>query len=264
MQSHFLYDKQYARGGHTDCSDRIFLFGVIHKGRVGVIRFMTINVSIAAPACQYISRNRNDPVAVKLFGSGVKPIRMNDTVKNNIDSVCPGLLKAVATERSVEAFEVIFRHFGPRVRIYMLRQVRDAQAAEELMQETMMTVWNKAALFDPARGNVSAWIFRIARNLRIDAHRRDKRPEFDINDPAFVPDDAPAADVQMEEVQDAERLHRALALLPKEQLDLLKRSFFDEVSHSAIAEQLGLPIGTVKSRIRLAFAKLRAALESRT
>ncbi|NTE85286.1 sigma-70 family RNA polymerase sigma factor [Agrobacterium rubi] len=189
---------------------------------------------------------------------------MNDTVKNTIESECPGLIKAVATERSVEAFEVLFRYYGPRVRIYMLRQVRDAQAAEELMQETMMTVWNKAALFDPARGNVSAWIFRIARNLRIDAHRKDKRPEFDINDPAFVKDDAPAADTQLEEVQDAQRLHRALAQLPQEQLDLLKRSFFDEASHSTIAEQLGLPIGTVKSRIRLAFAKLRAALESRT
>lgn len=189
---------------------------------------------------------------------------MNDIATNNIESQCPSLIKAVATERSVEAFEVLFRYYGPRVRIYMLRQVRDAQAAEELMQETMMTVWNKAALFDPARGNVSAWIFRIARNLRIDAHRKDKRPEFDINDPAFVKEDAPAADTQLEEVQDAQRLHRALAQLPKEQLDLLKRSFFDEASHSTIAEQLGLPIGTVKSRIRLAFAKLRAALETRT
>ncbi len=200
----------------------------------------------------------------KSHGSGVKPIRMSNTVKDDIENQCPALIKAVAGERSVEAFEVLFRYYGPRVRIYMLRQVRDAQAAEELMQETMMTVWNKAALFDPARGNVSAWIFRIARNLRIDAHRKDTRPEFDINDPAFVKDDAPAADTQMEEVQDAERLHRALAQLPQEQLDLLKRSFFDEASHSTIAQQLGLPIGTVKSRIRLAFAKLRTALESRS
>ncbi|MGV1870953.1 MULTISPECIES: sigma-70 family RNA polymerase sigma factor [Agrobacterium] len=225
---------------------------------------MTINVSIAAPAWQYMTRERNSPVAGKLFGSGVKPIRMNDIAKNNIESECPALIRAVASERSVEAFETLFRYYGPRVRTYMLRQVRDAQAAEELMQETMITVWNKAALFDPARGNVSAWIFRIARNLRIDAHRKNKRPEFDFNDPAFVKDDAPAADTQLEEVQDAQRLHRALAQLPQEQLDLLKRSFFDEVSHSAIAEQLGLPVGTVKSRIRLAFAKLRTALESRT
>lgn len=247
-----------------DCWQCIFLLAVIRSRASGVIRFMTINVSIDGLACQYIPRHRTNPVAGKLYGSGVKPIRMNDTVRNKIESECPGLIKAVAAERSVEAFEVLFRYYGPRVRIYMLRQVRDAQAAEELMQETMMTVWNKAALFDPSRGNVSAWIFRIARNLRIDAHRKDKRPEFDINDPAFVKDDAPAADTQMEEVQDAERLHRALAQLPQEQLDLLKRSFFDEASHSTIAQQLGLPIGTVKSRIRLAFAKLRTALESRS
>ncbi len=225
---------------------------------------MTINVSIASAACHYVSNNGKKPVARRLHGSEVKPVRMGETVQNDMEAALPGLLKAIASERSVEAFEVVFRHFGPRVRAYMLRQVRDAQAAEELMQETMMTVWNKAALFDPDRGNVSAWIFRIARNLRIDAHRRDKRPEFDMNDPAFVADDAPAADAQMEEFQDAERLHRALADLPPEQRDLLKRSFFEEKSHSVIAEQLGLPIGTVKSRIRLAFAKLRTALESRT
>ena len=225
---------------------------------------MTINVSIAAVPCQYMSNNRKKPVARKTRGSEVKPIRMGETVQNNIEDELPGLLRAIASERSVEAFEVVFRYFGPRVRVYMLRQVRDAQAAEELMQETMMTVWNKAALFDPARGNVSAWIFRIARNLRIDAHRRDRRPEFDMNDPAFIADDAPAADAQMEELQDAERLHRALADLPQEQRELLKRSFFEEMSHSVIAQQLGLPIGTVKSRIRLAFAKLRTALESRT
>ncbi len=225
---------------------------------------MTINVSIASAPCHYMSNNRKRPVAQKTRGSEVKPIRMGEMVQNNIEDELPGLLRAIASERSVEAFEAVFRYFGPRVRIYMLRQVRDAQAAEELMQETMMTVWNKAALFDPARGNVSAWIFRIARNLRIDAHRRDRRPEFDLNDPAFVADDAPAADTQMEELQDAERLHRALADLPQEQRDLLKRSFFEEMSHSVIAQQLGLPIGTVKSRIRLAFAKLRTALESRT
>lgn len=237
---------------------------VIHRNYRPVIVVMTINVSIATASCHYISSNGQEPVARKKHGSRIKPIRMGETVQNNIEVELPGLLRAIASDRSVEAFETVFRYFGPRVRVYMLRQVRDAQAAEELMQETMMTVWNKAALFDPARGNVSAWIFRIARNLRIDAHRRDKRPEFDMNDPAFVADDAPPADAQMEEVQDAERLHRALAELPPEQRDLLKRSFFEEKSHSVIAQQLGLPIGTVKSRIRLAFAKLRTALESRT
>nr|WP_250955676.1 sigma-70 family RNA polymerase sigma factor [Rhizobium sp. CG5] len=173
------------------------------------------------------------------------------------------LLAAVGRDRSVEAFEKLFRYYAPRVRSYMARQSRDGQAAEELMQETMMMVWNKANLFDPQRGNVSAWIFTIARNLRVSAYRKDRRPDFDPNDPAFVPDDEAAADVQLEDRQEAERLHRAMLSLPQEQLDLLKRSFFNDASHSAIAKELDIPLGTVKSRIRMAFAKLRAALEDR-
>ena len=95
-----------------------------------------------------------------------------------------------------EAFETIFKYYGPKVRAYMAKLARDGQAAEELMQETMLAVWNKAEQFDPARGNVSSWIFTIARNQRIDAFRREKRPTFDPSDPAFVPDDVPPADVE--------------------------------------------------------------------
>lgn len=161
----------------------------------------------------------------------------------------------------MDAFEVLFRYYGPRVRSFMAMKTRDMQLAEELMQETMMAVWNKAVQFDPERGNVSAWIFTIARNQRIDAFRR-KRPAFDENDPAFVKDDVAPADKELEEKQDAERLRKAMDTLPPEQLDVLKRAFFDDVSHSKIAEDMGIPLGTVKSRIRLAFEKLRMSLEA--
>lgn len=171
------------------------------------------------------------------------------------------LLLAVGQERDVDAFEVLFRHYGPRVRSFMAMKTRDTQLAEELMQETMMAVWNKAVQFDPDRGNVSAWIFTIARNQRIDAFRR-KRPAFDENDPAFVGENVPPADLELEEKQDAERLRKAMDTLPPEQLDVLKRAFFDDVSHSTIAEDMGIPLGTVKSRIRLAFEKLRTSLEA--
>lgn len=175
----------------------------------------------------------------------------------------PALLAAVGRDRDVAAFEILFRYYGPRVRSYMARLARDGQAAEELMQETMMAVWNKADQFDPARGNVSTWIFTIARNLRVDAFRKARRPDFDPNDPAFVPDDSPPADVELDERQEANRLYLAMAVLPLEQRELIKRAFFDDVSHSVIAADLGLPLGTVKSRIRLAFGKLRAALGDR-
>lgn len=171
------------------------------------------------------------------------------------------LLTRVGQQRDVDAFEALFRHYGPRVRSFMAMKTRDTQLAEELMQETMMAVWNKAVQFDPARGNVSAWIFTIARNQRIDAFRR-KRPMFDENDPAFVKDDIPPADVELEERQDAELLRKAMEVLPPEQLDVLKRAFFDEASHSTIAQDMGIPLGTVKSRIRLAFEKLRSTLEA--
>ncbi|KAE8236936.1 hypothetical protein A4X03_0g9273 [Tilletia caries] len=141
------------------------------------------------------------------------------------------LLAAVGRDRDIEAFETIFKFYSPK--------------------------------FDPTRGNVSSWIFTIARNQRIDAFRREKRPTFDPSDPAFVPDDVPPADVEFEGRQEADRLRRAMETLPPEQLELLKMSFYREASHSTIAAELGLPMGTVKSRIRLAFAKLRAALEER-
>lgn len=143
----------------------------------------------------------------------------------------------------------------------MARQAGDGHAAEELMQETMIAVWNKADRFDPAKGAASTWIFTIARNLRIDAFRREKRPEFDPNDPAFVPDDVAPADEAFEAQEVSAELHRAMATLPEEQVSLLKLAFFEDSSHSAIATRLNMPLGTVKSRLRLAFAKLRAALD---
>lgn len=170
------------------------------------------------------------------------------------------LLREVGERRDIEAYETLFRHFAPRVKAYMARMGGDSQLAEELMQETMILVWNKAERFDPSKGAASTWIFTIARNLRIDAFRREKRPDFDPNDPAFVPDDVALPDADYNAREASEQLHQAIAALPDEQASLLKLSFFEDHSQSAIAARLNLPLGTVKSRMRLAFDKLRAAL----
>ncbi|WP_432289207.1 sigma-70 family RNA polymerase sigma factor (plasmid) [Aminobacter sp. BA135] len=170
------------------------------------------------------------------------------------------LLCAVGARRDIEAYERLFRHFAPRVKAYMAKTGGKGQQAEELMQETMIAVWNKAERYDPAKGAASTWIFTIARNLRIDAFRRERRPEFDPEDPAFVPDDVAPADAELDMRETSEQLHQAIAALPAEQASLLKLSFFEDQSHSAIAQRLNLPLGTVKSRMRLAFDKLRAAL----
>lgn len=173
------------------------------------------------------------------------------------------LLAEVGSTRSVAAFERLFRHFGPRVKSYLVALTKDAASAEELMQETMITVWNKAALFDPGRGSVTTWVFTIARNLRIDALRKARRPSFDPEDPAFVPEDEPPAEDTLIQAEKARALGQAMQTLPEEQAELLRLSFFEEASHSTIAERTGLPIGTVKSRIRLAFGRLRAQLGDR-
>jgi RNA polymerase sigma-70 factor (ECF subfamily) len=170
------------------------------------------------------------------------------------------LLQAVGARRDMEAYETLFRHFAPRVKAYMARTGGGNQIAEELMQETMIAVWNKAAKFDPSKGAASTWIFTIARNLRIDAFRRENRPDFDPNDPSFVPDDMAPADAELDARETSEQLRQAIATLPEEQAALLKLSFFEDQSHRAIATRLNVPLGTVKSRMRLAFDKLRAAL----
>lgn len=169
------------------------------------------------------------------------------------------LLAEVGSTRDVVLFEQLFRHFAPRVKAYMAR-TGSPGSAEELMQETMVAVWNKSALYDPSRGAASTWIFTIARNLRIDAYRREKHPEFDENDPAFQPETEPRADSTLVAAQSAVAVRTALDALPPDQAEVLRLAYFEDSSQSDIAETLSLPLGTVKSRMRLAFGKLRTAL----
>jgi RNA polymerase sigma-70 factor (ECF subfamily) len=169
-------------------------------------------------------------------------------------------LAAVATARDETAFRRLFAHFGPRVKAYLMRTGSDAAQAEDLVQEVMASVWRRAETFDPRQSNVGTWIFTIARNKRIDAFRRERRPEFDPNDPLLVPDDEPGADAAMEQAQTAVSVRTAMRMLPPEQAALLQMAFYEDKSHSVIAAECGLPLGTVKSRLRLAFAKLRQSL----
>ncbi len=204
--------------------------------------------------------NLQDLASLHLSGWGL--IRMNGQTAPEDQPSMEELMLAVSSLRDVDAFEVIFKHFAPRVKAYMAKLSVDTHTAEELMQETMIAVWNKADQFDVAKGALSTWIFTIARNQRIDAVRRARRPEFDPTDPAFVPDEEQPADLRIAERQSASQLRAAMADLPKEQSALLELAYFEERTHSAIAKKLNLPLGTVKSRLRLAFNKLRAALDN--
>jgi RNA polymerase sigma-70 factor (ECF subfamily) len=171
------------------------------------------------------------------------------------------LLAAVAETGSRMAFIALFNHFAPRIKAYMKKLgVSDADA-EELAQDALFTVWRRAETYDPARSAVSSWIFTIARNLRIDALRRDQRRVLDLDDPLLLPPPRPAADEQIAVLQQQVRVRLAMIALPPEQSAVVTLAFYEGLSHGEIAAALAIPLGTVKSRMRLAFQRIRLVLE---
>ncbi len=165
------------------------------------------------------------------------------------------LLIRVRDHQDKAAFAALFRHFAPRVKGFLMKSGAGATLAEECAQDVMATLWQKAHLFDPARASVATWVFTIARNRRIDALRKARRAEPEELDwgPEPEPDQAEVLEAQ----QETEKLGRALAGLPERQRSLIERAFYGDLSHSEIAAETGLPLGTIKSRIRLALDKLR-------
>lgn len=170
------------------------------------------------------------------------------------------LVEAVAATRDREAFAALFDHFAPRINAFLLRLGTDNGNAEELTQEVMVTLWRKAQLFDRSKSSVATWLFRIARNRRIDLSRRDRSSRLDPEEPALQPASSAKPDEELDARDREGRVRRALGELPEEQVELVRLAFFSGLSHSEIADATGLPLGTVKSRIRLAFGRLRREL----
>ena len=170
------------------------------------------------------------------------------------------LMQAVVERRDQSAFMTLFDYYAPRVKAYLKRLGASDSVAEDLSQEVMLTVWRKAASYDPAKAGVGTWIFTIARNLRIDALRRERRPELDPADPLLVPEPEPLPDRQVEASREEERVRAALRTLPEDQARVITMAFYDGKSHGEIAAELALPLGTVKSRLRLAFGRVRGML----
>lgn len=165
---------------------------------------------------------------------------------------------AVRDRRDEAAFAALFAHFAPRVKGFLMRSGASEALAEDCAQDVMATVWNKAHLFDPSRASVATWIFTIARNRRIDAIRKARRPEPE--DLGWGPEPEPDQAEVMALQQDSARLVDALEKLPEKQRRLIERAYYGDLTHSEIAEETGLPLGTIKSRIRLALEKLRHAM----
>ncbi|ETX27092.1 RNA polymerase sigma factor RpoE [Roseivivax isoporae LMG 25204] len=199
-----------------------------------------------------------DPVA-----SAPGPSRVRTGVSASMTSEADPAIWAqrihdIRTSRSEAAFVALFEHFAPRIKAFLMRSGADATLAEEVVQEVFSTVWRKAHLFDPSRASASTWIFTIARNKRIDMIRKHRRPEPE--DLPWGPENDPEPAEALGMQQDAERLAVALAKLPEKQRHLIEKAYFGDLSHSEIATETGLPLGTIKSRIRLALDRLRHAM----
>lgn len=174
------------------------------------------------------------------------------------------LIEAVAAERDREAFAALFDYFAPRIKAFLMRSNTPPAAAEELTQDAMLTVWRKAAQFDRTRAGATAWVFTIARNLRIDVARREQRGKvLDLESSEFMePPQQP--DEEFDAGEREQRVRVALGHLSEDQIKVVRLSFFEGKAHGEIARQLGLPLGTVKSRIRLAMNRLRDLLGDMT
>ncbi|MGI2034826.1 sigma-70 family RNA polymerase sigma factor [Rhizobium panacihumi] len=172
------------------------------------------------------------------------------------------LAKAVAERRDQFAFRQLFDHFAPRLNFWLHRRGLPNEEAEEIVQEVMTVLWHRAELYDPNRSSLSTWLFRIARNRHIDLERRTRTRMIDGQEPLLQIDDVPGMETMLESEEREARVREALTRIPGEQMELVRASFFLGYSHSEIAACTGLPLGTVKSRIRLAFEHLRKALDT--
>lgn len=180
------------------------------------------------------------------------------TVQDTIDVQWADKIAAIARSQDQVAFAEVFRHFAPRVKAFLMKSGADEALAEECMQDVMATLWNKAHLYDPSRAAVSTWIFTIARNRKIDLLRRYARPEPE--DLPWGPEESPDQADVLALQEETTKLAEALRTLPEKQRQLIERAYFGDLTHSEIAAETGLPLGTIKSRIRLALERLRHAM----
>jgi len=171
------------------------------------------------------------------------------------------LMRAIAENRDRQAFADLFGHFAPRLKSFAMRAGADATTAEEIAQDTMLTVWRRAETFDGTKSSVSTWVFTIARNKRIDLVRRERRHDLVLEIEDRQVDPSPTPSEMVERFQTSRQIANTIEELPDDQASVLRMAFLEDKSHVAIAENLGLPLGTVKSRIRLGLGKMRTLLE---
>lgn len=167
----------------------------------------------------------------------------------------------VAENKDKQAFALLFNHYAPRVKALMMKHRVEPEFAEELMQETMLTVWTKAVQYTKGRGSVGAWIFTIARNKRIDRFRKQGTAHYVDVDEYDFPDEKPDTEEQVLANERDSLVSAATDKLPEDQKQVIWMSFIQDLPQAEIANQLNIPLGTVKSRMRLAYNKIKNELE---
>lgn len=171
-------------------------------------------------------------------------------------------LTAVATQRDKQAFTHLFHFFSPKIqRIAKVKVNTDAQA-NEVVQETMGNVWRKAHLFDGNKGAVTTWVYTIMRNVTFDMLRKVRSNREDTLSDDIWPL-AEAENIQEADFTDHlanKKLRSVIDNLPENQQQVIKAYYFMEMSQDQLAVHLNLPLGTIKSRLRLALGKLKAQL----
>jgi RNA polymerase sigma factor (sigma-70 family) len=200
------------------------------------------------------------PVVRQDNGDGRSQVRAHVTIERP-QTDWTALVLRVRDHQDQAAFADLFRHFAPRVKAFLMKSGTPAALAEECAQDVMATLWQKAHQFDPARAAVSTWVYTIARNRRIDLLRKSLRVEPEEldwgTDQGHEPDQA---DVYAAK-EETRALTQALSLLPVKQRALIERAYYGDLSHSELAAETGLPLGTIKSRIRLALDRLRQVMQ---
>ena len=191
---------------------------------------------------------------------GQKEREDRSTHRNMNTESMDNYLISIAQTRDRNAFKKLFAAFAPKIKSFAMRNGVGPELAEEVVQETFIRVWRKAEQFDPRKASASTWLYTIARNQRIDLLRKRHRPEPDYEDPAFIPEPEPQPTEIIVRSQEASRLKECMGALSPEQQEVLKLSFMEELPHVEVAEKLGIPLGTVKSRIRLAMKHIRAEI----
>lgn len=212
------------------------------------------NAAAMTPAILATQSLKNDDFRV----NGAKEVSVTSTNKSDRMAWVTHLV-AIRDNQDQSAFAEVFAHFAPRVKAFLMKSGANPDLAEDVSQDVMATLWRKAHMFDPSKANVSTWIFTIARNRRIDVLRKQRRPEPE--DLTWGPEAEPDQEDVLALQQESAQLGEAIAALPDKQRELIVRAYYAELTHSEIADATGLPLGTIKSRIRLALDRLRHQLK---